>query len=522
MNRRRWTEENQVELDKLKLLHRSSVCDEWYPNSRISVLMKECFQLMNSVRAYRDMNYGDWIDLEFCKIWKTCLPSKVSAERLEAIWTVQVEIARLLTHHHRPKHEAWYHVQSISDLMKELDDSLRRRHESERDVTENFRKLWEKNLPSRVPVQALENSLKLMIQKSIAKEKPRKSELRRKNNELSKDFQSFVSDFLRSRCDIEDLEKLLPSFSKGNSALNCPSWREMHNLLVSNFIQNYPIYNEKFVSKWFRRSRHTPLKYFVENRLKEAGRGGLALQNLVEAAAFAMAEQNVATGGAGVDVMTGGDGSSISNAGEAAAAGVRVPPAAAAATTQPPAPPAPPAAPLHGLVAGGVVAGARGVRPARPIIGPRASAPPAGAPPRSDARAAGDCGVVAGASLRQPDAPLPCGVAGPALPPHPSWPATTPPRGVTAGQAADLPPPPLLLPPPPPAGGLRGVAGFCAADNAYVNEDEMHPLDMVPNDRRLFQRWPLFDFSLLCRNNNQQVTMKAMTRKAPAQMSCTC
>jgi hypothetical protein len=86
MNSRRWTEENQVELDKLKLLHRSSVCDEWYPNSRISVLMKECFQLMDSVRAYRDMNYGDWIDLEFCKIWKNCLPSKVSAERLEAIW----------------------------------------------------------------------------------------------------------------------------------------------------------------------------------------------------------------------------------------------------------------------------------------------------------------------------------------------------------------------------------------------------------------------------------------------------
>ena len=48
----------------------------------------------------------------------------------------------------------------------------------------------------------------------------------------------------------------------------------------------------------------------------------------------------------------------------ATAAGVRVPPAAAAATTQPPAPPAPPApaAPLRGLVARGVVAGARGVR----------------------------------------------------------------------------------------------------------------------------------------------------------------
>jgi len=389
--------------------------------------------------------------------------------------------------------------------MKELDVSLRRRHESERDITEKFKKLWEKNLPSRVSVQALENSLKLMVQKSIAKEKPRASQFRRKNNQLSKDFQSFVPDFLEGHCAIEDLEKLLPSFSKGKSVLNYPPLREMHNLLVSNFILKYQSYDEEFVSKWFRKNRHSTLKYFVENRLEEAGRGGLALQNLVAAAAVAMAEQNVATGSAGIDVMTGGDGSSFGNAAEAAAAGVRVPPAAAAATTQPPAPPAPPApaAPLRGLVPRGVVAGTCGVRPASPRIGPCASAPPAAL--RSDALAAGDCGVVAGASLRQPDAPLPCGVAGfCAASCHGnddnfSGDDTAAPNSDALGVAE----------------AAEAVTSADGAGEAYVeNEDKSHLKDMVPNDRRLFQRLPLFDSALLCRDS-QQVSIMASVLSLP-------
>ena len=361
---RRWTEENQLELDKLKLVHRSSVNEEWYPIHRISVLMKECFHLLDSVWAYRRMNSGQWIDQEFEKIWKNNLPSKVSAERLEARWIVRVEIARLLTHHHRPKHEAWYHVQSISDLMKQLHDCLRRSLVSERDVTNKFRVFWETNLPSRVSVQTLENELKLVVQASLAQEKPRATQYRPKNNELSTEFQIFVQDFLERQCAPEDLEKLLPSFTKGKTVSNCPVLREMHDRLVSNFILNYRQYDKKTVYDWFKDHRHLTLKYFVQTRLEEAGRGGLALQNLLAAAAVAMAEENLATGGDGVDVMTGGDGSSISNAAEAAAAGVREPPAAVAATTQPPAPPAPPApaAPLRGLVARGVVAGARGVR----------------------------------------------------------------------------------------------------------------------------------------------------------------